>query len=248
MIGPCCTPIRRKDFGRLLLSFTFWLMIAQIVIFVLTLIETNSPLERPTIDVPVLIKYGAVDAYRIKVHHEYWRLLTTLCVHSTMAHAIVNIMIEFIFMLSRESSWNAGRLAAVFLLSSFASSVWNMIGSPQITGVGPTGAIFGVFGAFISSYLISFEGLEWKHRIAVLFLICIIVVMLIFAGNEKPDDSLGYLAGLVFGLGFGFVLFAHKKSKKKSRVLLYIIGVSLSFIVLVPPAGYFMLITKVDKE
>lgn len=247
MIGPCCTPIRRKDFCRLFMSFTFWLMIAQIVVFVLTLLETRSPLEKATIDNPVLLKYGAINAYRIKIRHEYWRLLTTLGVHSTIAHVIVNIMIEFIFMLSRESSWNPARLVSVFLLSSVACSFWNMVVAPQVTGAGPTGAIFGVFGSFVSSYLISFEALEWRHRIATLFLICVIVVMLIFAGNERPDDGVGCLAGLIFGVGFGFILFARKNSKKKSRVLLYIIGVSVSFVVLVPPIGYFLLKTDVSN-
>ena len=248
MIGPCCTPIRRKDICRLFTSFTFWLMIAQIVVFILTLLETRSPLEKATIDNPVLLKYGAVDAYRIKIRHEYWRLLTTLGVHSTIAHVIVNIMIEFIFMLSRESSWTVVRLVSVFLLSSFASSFWNMVGSPQVISAGPTGAIFGVFGAFVASYLISFEVLEWRHRIATLFLICVIVVMLIFAGNERPDDGLGYLAGLVFGVGFGFILFAHKNSKRKSRAILYIIGASVSFVVLIPPVGYFLLKTNVTSK
>jgi membrane associated rhomboid family serine protease len=120
---------------------------------------------------PVLIAYGGISAKLLKVDNEYWRLFTNVFVSGSISQLFVNVALEFIFVLSREASWNALRLVATFLLSAVCGAFVALVFNPNGFAIGASAGIFGVYGRFVALYGISFEGRHWKHRIAVLFML-----------------------------------------------------------------------------
>ena len=239
-IGPCCTPVRRRDFCRLLRSFTFWLVITQSIMVTLTLAETKSPLEKIVIERSILRKYGSMDPDAVREKNQYWRLLTSCFVHATISHFLICIITEVVFVLNREASWNILRTTSTFFLSSICGSFFMLVISRDVPSVGAGAAILGVFGAFVASIAVVFGSLQWKHRVSVLFMFLGNVVLLIFVVNERQEENWGYFGGLCFGFAYGLVLFAHKIETRQGKLLSYLIGGALSFGLLFVPVMIYV--------
>lgn len=231
LIGPCCSPVRRHDICRLLYSFTFWLILTQIALFVVTLNETASPFHNFVVDKNILIKYGAVTPEKIKGENELWRLLSSIVIHSSISHILCDFSLEIMFLLGQEASWNTLRTASIFILSSICGSFTTLSFSDRnVLGMGGCSGVFGVFGAFISLYLVMFDQLPWNHRIGALFLIMWVIILLILAGVEGSSDSWGLLGGVVFGFGFGCFLFGPKCQNHRQKLGFMITGIIISIV------------------
>ena len=239
LIGPCCTPVRRRDFCKLLMSFTFWLIVAQTIVVGLSLKESKSPLEKVAIEPAILAKYGAMVPERLRNNNEYWRLFSCVFVHATVSHFLVCIIAEFMFLLSREAAWNTLRFIPVFMLSSVCGSFFLLVVSPNTSSVGSGSSIFGAFGAFIVSYAVIFDSLQWKHRVSVLFLILMNVIFLIFVVNERQEETWAFLGSLCFGVSFGLILFSHKNQHRRGRIVGYVLGTIFSVGLLTVPITWY---------
>jgi membrane associated rhomboid family serine protease len=248
LIGPCCTPVRCRDYLRLLKSFTVWLMAAQITVFGIALSKSRCPLPSLEIDRPVLLQLGALSLHHLKDRREYWRLFTGIFLHGNIAHLFVNVAIELIFVLSREASWNTLRLIVVFFGSEISGNFLTFCLDPEMTAVGSGNGIFGVYGGFIALYGILFEGLQWKHRIAVLFMLFLNGILLIFTTNDKHNNNWGHASGMACGFCVGLALFAHRAEGRKRKSCAYIFGGVLSLVLLLGPILYFLLILEVDEH
>jgi rhomboid protease GluP len=249
LIGPCCSPVRRRDYLRLLGTFTFWLVLTQFVMCGIMLWETKSPITNATVDESVLMRYGAISPRNIKLDHQYWRLLIGIFLHKSIIHLLMDVIIELFFMLGRESSWNIIRLLAAFVLSNLTGSFFSLAfsDSPTASHLGANNGLFGIFGAFVTLYAISFEKLEWKHRVSVLFFMIVNVVLLIFATAEHVNKTgaPGQAGGLGFGVFFGLLLFANRSDSSRIRILGTLIGSLMCSILLVVPCAYFFSKTDV---
>jgi rhomboid protease GluP len=235
LIGPCWTPVRRRDFLRLLRTFTIWLIAAQIVLFAISLSKSRIPLATLEIDLPVLVAYGGLTAKSLKRSHQYWRLFTNVFVSGSISQLFVNVALEFIFVLSREASWNTLRLLSIFFCSAICGAIIALVFDPDGFVIGASPGIFGVYGGFIALYGITFESLQWKHRIAVLFMLFLNVILLIFATSLKHSANAGHAGGFGFGLAMGLLMFAGRSETEKSKSCARTTGgVAASCLVLFP--------------
>ncbi|OHT11518.1 Clan S-, family S54, Rhomboid-like serine peptidase [Tritrichomonas foetus] len=248
LIGPCCTPVRRHDVLRIFTLFTFWLILGQIAFYSYMINITDSPIDIFTVDSYILIKCGRLCPSKIKYKHEYWRLLSNIVLHNQAQQLIINFALELFFVLPREASWKSYRLIPILLLSSFCGSFATLTFYPNKLNIGPSAGIFGVFGAFVSSYLVAAARLAWKHRIGVLIMMCFIVFLLIIAGVQEASESVGHAAGFLFGMGIGLVFFGQKAEGKKRIALCYIIGSVAMIVLLVLPVLFFLFKSNFDRD
>ena len=80
---------------------------------------------------------------------QYYRLLTAAFLHAGLLHIAFNMLALLSLGPTVEAALGRGRFLALYLLSALGGSVLSFLVSPPTTlGVGASGAIFGLFGAY----------------------------------------------------------------------------------------------------
>ena len=154
---------------------------------------------------------------------EYWRLFTAIFLHAGLVHLAFNCYALWVFGQVLEDELGRGRFLAIFFVTGlFASaSSYAFEPSPFVVGVGASGAIFGVFGAFVA--------FNWRRRgtalgaarlraaIGILVLNAVIAV-----GLAGAIDWRAHLGGFVSGLVAGFA--AEGFGRFRNERLAFVLG------------------------
>jgi hypothetical protein len=104
-VGPCCSEQRRSDWFRLLRMLTFWLMVVQLVLYIVAMARTPEVDGYVEPDLEVLLDFGANSRCKILCHNQYHRLLGYILLHGSIWHILLNFVSEFLFVLPMEAAW-----------------------------------------------------------------------------------------------------------------------------------------------
>lgn len=176
------------------------------------------------------------------VHGQWWRLLTCTFLHAGVLHIAFNgYGFWAVGRLTEQVFGKPGYLIVYFgsgLLASLASLAWN----PAVVSVGASGALMGVFGAFVGFTIRRRNVLPEKTVVAVrntaLILIAINVGMAVFVPGI---DAAAHLGGAVAGLAMGYAMARLGEKRVQSReqglahrnkVLALVAGVVVALVVL----------------
>ncbi len=97
-----------------------------------------------------LLRLGALQPFLI-ADGQFWRLLAAMFLHAGVFHILFNGWALWVFGTMVERDYGTPRFLAIFLLTGLlASATTYAFGSPAVVGVGASGAIFGIFGAFVA--------------------------------------------------------------------------------------------------
>ena len=223
---------RIKNFKKLFLTLSFWLILIQILFFIFLTNQNLNPINKYLIDSNLLLKYGSIYSKNIFKNFEIWRFITTNFLHGNLQHLFINILIEFIFILNRESSWKFFKTFLIFFLSSISGSILSMSQNINKISIGSSSGIYGIIGSYISIFIINFFELNIKIKLNILIIILIIIISFIFLNLSKQIDTFGHLGGILFGLFIGFLLFYNNFNQQKYLIYFSIIGIIL--ILLIP--------------
>jgi hypothetical protein len=92
---------------------------------------------------------------------EYWRLFTVALVHGGLTHLFFNMFSLLVLGNPVEASLGKARFLVIFLVSLLTGSLASIyLNSGPHVSVGASGAIFGLFGAFIAMRKIISEGVR----------------------------------------------------------------------------------------
>ena len=193
----------RPSGGRPVVTYT--IIALCLVIYAVQYVTggTNSP-------VTTLFWYAP-----IQTATQPWRMLTSLFLHESPLHVLLNMYSLFLVGPALESMLGRVRYLALFLIAGFGGSVGVLlIGSPQTAVLGASGAIFGLFGAY---FLIA-------RRLggnATQFLVVIVLNLVI---GFIPGFGIAWQAhvgGLITGLAIALVyLETRARSRRTAQVLL----------------------------
>ena len=155
-----------------------------------------------------------------------YSLVTALFVHANMIHLIANLLILLLLGVPLEQKIGARNFAILFFAAGIGAGLiklllvapfgdmngsLNTIINPNSTGIGASGAIFGVLGAFVALY-------PKEKVIFPLILIRpwpVFIIALIYGGTETVmvlrgvEDGVGHLThfnGLIVGVGVALLL------------------------------------------
>jgi membrane associated rhomboid family serine protease len=118
---------------------TLVLIAVNVAIFLLGLAGSQDRLVRDYADQPLLV---ALDG-------DYYRLLTSAFLHGGTFHVLANMFALAQIGPMLEAALGRVRYLALYVLSALGGSAMSMVLSdPRSYGVGASGAIFGLFGAF----------------------------------------------------------------------------------------------------
>jgi rhomboid protease GluP len=150
-----------------------------------------------------LFDLGAMQPLAI-ANGQYWRLFSAMFLHVGLLHIGFNAYALWLFGRAIEGWLGRPWLLVVFFVSGFlASAASYAFGPITALGVGASGAIFGIFGAFIAySYRRRNTALGAANLRTAMTLI---VLNALLAIGYRAIDWRAHLGGLLAGLALGYV-------------------------------------------
>ncbi len=105
----------------------------------------------------------------VALKHEYWRLLTSMFVHYGPWHLVVNMLALGVVGVALEPVFSRWRYLALYLIAGLGgSTAVYLFGNPHAPTVGASGAIFGLFGAYV--VVAQRAGLDYRSMITVILI------------------------------------------------------------------------------
>jgi len=190
----------------------------------------NSIITGP--DNQVLFNLGAMAPIAVAAG-QWWRLFTATLLHAGILHIGLNAWALWIFGALVENTFGRRKFLVIYIVSAFLGSATSYAFGPVLSlGVGASGAIVGLFGAFIAynvkrRHLASAMGnLRWAATIIVINAI----LGFGFAGVDWRAHVGGLLAGAAVGAGLDE---AGPRQYRSAIAIATTVGVVLVGIVLV---------------
>lgn len=138
---------------------------------------------------------------------EYWRILTAMFLHASVLHWAANSWALFQLGSLFETMFGSARFALTYFVTGlFASICSSMFMHPNSVGVGASGAILGILGAFFFSIKRSplWRNEPWTRRLLsqLLFWAGVNIVLGVVVKNI---DNVAHIGGLVSGTLLGLM-------------------------------------------
>lgn len=180
------------------------LNIAVFVVMIFSGLNIVSPTPKE------LLEIGGNRRFEV-MNGEYWRLFTSIFIHSGLMHLFMNL-----FGLGLGASWLEGILSRIQLLISFIvcgilASITSIVWHENTVSVGASGAIFGLYGLILAFtvfkiYPTYMRGMTWM----LLGLYAGISLLFGFLGGI---DNAAHFGGLTSGFILGGILILIEKEK-----------------------------------
>jgi membrane associated rhomboid family serine protease len=183
------------------------LIIVNAAVFLL--VRQGSSTELRFAQVPILVAQG-----------QYERLLTAAFLHAGVVHIVFNMMALYIVGPSLETALGRVRFGVLYLLAALGGSVLSyLFSNPRIEGVGASGAIFGLFGAF-------FVVARTRHA-DTSGIVGLLVINLLYPFIDRTIDWRAHVGGLVVGSAVA-AAFAFAETRPPSQRRAIEVGVAVA--------------------
>jgi membrane associated rhomboid family serine protease len=182
------------------------LLITNVVMFVLPVILSGGAALFGSSSARLdeqLFNLGAMQPIFI-ARGQYWRLFTAMFLHANLLHIAFNMYALYLFGYLVEGAFGKVRFIAIYFVGGFLASVTSYVFSdPRSLGVGASGAIFALLGAWVAynyrrrgSAMASAQ-LRWAG---------ILIAINLFLGFSIASiDNFAHIGGLISGAAAGFV-------------------------------------------
>ncbi len=149
----------------------------------------------------MIYQYGQI-TYLI-VGGEYYRLLSSIFVHASIAHLAGNMLFLLVFGLRGEEMFSLPEYLLVYFLGGLAGNLLSLWLLPFSISVGASGAIFAMFGAVA----------VYARRSVSQSIIGVLIYgfFLLFISSGPGVNVFAHFGGLVCGLIIGYVLATRRK-------------------------------------
>ena len=234
---PECVELARRDFrsgpGRALrggVSATNALLVAIAIPFVIEVILGGpQALFNPSAE--ILFDMGAMQPIAV-ADGQFWRLFTAMFLHAGLLHVALNAYFFWLFGRMVEASFGRTWMVLIYVVAGFLASVASYAFGPVTTlAVGASGAISGVFGAFIAY---NYRRRQHAMNAANLRLaLTVIVLNAIIAIGYRSIDWRAHVGGLVAGFALGYLADSSGPARQRAVVrfagvaTLVVIGIAL---------------------
>jgi membrane associated rhomboid family serine protease len=153
-----------------------------------------------------LVDMGALYVPYVLVRHEYWRMFTSMFLHSGLFHIAFNMWALWVIGGFVEAALGRLKFLIVYFVSGFAGSVLVLVAAPvDSLVVGASGAIFGVFGALaVHAYLN--RGRDFQSRALLGNVVFLLVINLAISFTAGFVSWQAHIGGLVAGAATTLVL------------------------------------------
>jgi membrane associated rhomboid family serine protease len=168
---------------------------------------------------------AALGMYPPLASAEPWRMITSVFLHLSIIHVLVNMYSLFIMGPSLEQVLGRIRYLALFLIAGFGGSVGVLVIAPANTlAVGASGAIFGLLGAFFV--------IQRKFGGNLGQIISVIVLNLAIGFLLPGIAWQAHVGGLVTGAAVAFVFLETRSIRRRPLQILLTVGIVVVLILI----------------
>jgi membrane associated rhomboid family serine protease len=179
-------------------------------------------LERFGHDTYVISKY-ALQPIDVHYQHQYYRAFTAMFLHANFQHILFNMIALLIVGPAIEVLLGRTRFLALYLLAGLAGSVASYLLSPAyIFGLGASGAIMGLMGAYVV--------LGLRRRLPIAPVVLLLGLNLII-GFTSGIDWRAHLGGLAVGALLAFVYDYAGDLRDRTTSMVLTVGASVALFV-----------------
>jgi len=151
-------------------------------------------------------------------HGQYYRMITSAFLHAGVFHILFNMLWLWLFGVQIEAVLGRVKYLALYLVAAFGGSVCSYwFQSPATLGVGASGAVLGLFGA----YFVLGRARQADTSQAV----GLIVITLVFGFINPLVDNFAHIGGASTGGAVAAVFVAADRMQGAARVATQIAGV-----------------------
>jgi len=139
---------------------------------------------------------GFVKVPRRGIDPEMWRYLSSIFLHGNFAHLLFNAFAVYVFAPPLERAIGHFRYLVLFLFSGVIGNVFTYLFYYEVASLGASGAVYGVFGAYM--YYIIFHG--WAIDIISKKTVLTILVLGLIYSFMPGVNFFAHLGGFLGGL------------------------------------------------
>jgi membrane associated rhomboid family serine protease len=188
-------PVPKKSKAAL----TNGLIVINLLIFVAMRIAGKSGSE---LSHDQLLNWGA-DWGPLSLHYQWWRMFTSTFLHLSWDHLLNNLLILWILGRRAEPVFGRFAFSLLYVGSGLAASIGSLAITPETLTCGASGAVFGLFGALVSAFLLGKVALSDREKWWFGLLSAALIYSL-YAGASNPGvGNSAHVAGFAFGIVFG---------------------------------------------
>lgn len=140
-----------------------------------------------------LVDYGGLVHFNV-VHGEWYRLVTSMFLHASFTHLMMNMFSLIIFGKLIEGALGSLKMVIIYAFSGIFAGLLSLSIDTQSISIGASGAIFGLIGAFIV-FLFTRKNTNKQFVFQTLIGIAIISLMAVFIDNVNHFAHLGGFIG-----------------------------------------------------
>ena len=127
---------------------TIVIAVLNVVVYVLTALSSPGGFRNNS-GSTLFFRLGLAPEF-VAVRHEYWRLFTSMFVHYGLWHLLLNMMALGVVGAGLEPVFSRWRYLALYVIAGLGgSTAVYLFDRPESLSVGASGAIFGLFGAYV---------------------------------------------------------------------------------------------------
>jgi rhomboid protease GluP len=198
-------PMHREKWGALVISKSYvvtpLIVYANALVFLAMVVSGISPLE-PT--AKSLFAWGG--NFRLAVTDgQWWRLISYQFLHGGAMHLIMNTFALLFIGMYLEPLMGRLRFSAAYVLTGICAGLLSIVMHNNSVGVGASGAIFGLYGVFLS--MLTTNHIQKSVRRTMLRSILFFVVYNLIAGLQGNTDNAAHIGGLLSGVLIGYAFF-----------------------------------------
>jgi len=183
--------VRRESFKQYLTKFPVTSLIIAINVIYFGLLHLFPGVDEGT----TLYNWGAYYLPAIQ-DGQYYRFITPIFMQIGISHFIFNLFSIFLFVSVLESLISRSRFIAIYMGAGIAGYITTYLFSSTDFGLGASGAIFGVMGAFLFLSQKKSALLDDASRKTI---IPILVVNLVYTFIDPQISITGHIGGLIVG-------------------------------------------------
>jgi rhomboid protease GluP len=199
------------------------LLVAIVGMFAVELVAAGPRTMGAGASTQTLVDLGALYPPAIAIGGQFWRLFTAMFLHAGLFHILFNAWALWVFGTMVERDFGTARFVAIYFVTGFVASAASYAFGPLfLVGVGASGAIFGIFGAFVAYNYRRRHLAMAAQNLRFAMTLLLINALLAFAWGSI--DWRAHLGGFVAGVVAGFA--ADGLGDRSQRTLATVLGLA----------------------
>jgi membrane associated rhomboid family serine protease len=202
---------------------TVTIAVLNVVVYILTALNSTGGF-RDNAGSTLFVRLGLFPA-AVAINDEYWRLVTSMFVHYGPWHLLSNMLALAVVGAGLEQVFSRWRYLAVYMVAGLGgSTAVYLFDAPISLSVGASGAIFGLFGAYLV--------VAKKARLDYRPMLLVIGINLVATFAIPNISKLAHIGGLVTGIIAAAVIVYAPRGRNRTSVQVLGLGGMLAVMAL----------------